>query len=125
MAVSTHEMGDDSIWGDAKTYNGFRFYNKRQEAGQENKHQLVMTSREHLGFGYGVHACPGRFFASNEIKVLLVHLLMKYDFKFEAKQEEQGRPKSIELGTEIVTDPRVKLLFRARQPEMDLACFGE
>lgn len=122
MVVSTHEMRDESIYPDAKTYNGYRFYNKRQEAGHENKHQLVMTSKEHIGFGYGVHACPGRFFASNEIKILLVHLLMKYDFKFE---EEQTRPKSLELGTEIVCNPSVKVLFKAREPEIDLGSLGE
>lgn len=122
MVVSTHEMRDESIWEDAKTYNGYRFYNKRQELGHENKHQLVMTSKEHIGFGYGVHACPGRFFASNEIKILLVHLLMKYDFKFE---EETTRPKSFELGTEIVCNPNVKVLFKAREPEIDLRSLGE
>lgn len=122
MVVSTHEMRDESIWEDAKTYNGYRFYNKRQEPGHENKHQLVMTSKEHIGFGYGVHACPGRFFASNEIKILLVHLLMKYDFKFE---EETTRPESFELGTEIVCNPNVKVLFKAREPEIDLRSLGE
>lgn len=122
MVVSMHEMRDGSIWPDANTYNGCRFYNKRQEPGHENKHQLVMTSKEHMGFGHGVHACPGRFFASNEIKVLLVHLLMKYDFKFE---KEQSRPKSLELGTEIVCNPKVKMLFKAREPEIALGGLGE
>ena len=121
MIVSLHEMRDESIWPNAAMYDGYRFYKKRLEPGHENKHQLVMTSKEHMGFGYGVHACPGRFFASNEIKILLVHLLMKYDFKFE---EEQGRPKSFELGTEIVCNPTVKMLFKAREPEIDLRGLG-
>ncbi|KAK2059529.1 cytochrome P450 [Colletotrichum caudatum] len=43
--------------------------------------QLVSRSPQHLGFGHGPHACPGRFFAANEITVALAHLLMKYDWK--------------------------------------------
>ena len=30
---------------------------------------------------HGKHACPGRFFAANEIKILLVYALMNYDIK--------------------------------------------
>lgn len=123
MVVSAHTMHEESVYPEANSYDGFRFYKIRQEPGQENKHQLVMASQDHLGFGYGVHACPGRFFASNEIKIILTHLLMKYDFKF--AEEGRSRPKSFELGTEIVCDHRVKLLFKARKPEVDLSCFGE
>ena len=32
-------------------------------------------------FGLGKHACPGRFFASNEIKVLLCRIILDYDMK--------------------------------------------
>lgn len=123
MVVSAHVMNDESIYPDPKVYDGYRFYRMRQEPGHENKHQLVMASPNHFGFGYGVHTCPGRFFASNEIKIILVHLLMKYDFKFE--EEGRSRPKSFELGTEIVCDHRVKMLFRAREPEIDLSSLGE
>ena len=123
MVVSAHIMNDETIYPEANSYDGFRFYKIRQEPGQENKHQLVMASKDHFGFGYGVHACPGRFFASNEIKIILAHLLMKYDFKF--AEDGLSRPKSFELGTEIVCDHRVKMLFKARKPEIDLSCFGE
>lgn len=33
-------------------------------------------------YRHGEHACPGRFFAANEIKVLMVYTLMSYDIKF-------------------------------------------
>ena len=122
VIVSGHVMRENSVYPDPRVYNGYRFYQKRQEPGNENKHQLVMTSTEHFGFGHGVHACPGRFFASNEIKTLLVHLLMKYDFKF---PDGKDRPRNMELGTEIVCDQTAKVLVRAREPEVDVAGFGE
>lgn len=115
-------MADESIYPNAKTYDGYRFLNKRKEPGNAHKFQLVTTSREHIAFGHGVHACPGRFFAANEIKIMLVHLLMKYDWKF---AEHTSRPQNFELGTEIICNPTVALLFRARKPEIDLAKLGE
>ena len=50
-------------------------------AGRENKHLFVTSSPESLTWGYGNHACPGRFFADNELKVLLIELLRKWDFR--------------------------------------------
>jgi hypothetical protein len=46
--------------------------------GKENRHQFVTTSPESLIFGHGNYACPGRFFASNEIKVVLIELLISW-----------------------------------------------
>ncbi|KAF1922218.1 cytochrome P450 [Didymella exigua CBS 183.55] len=42
---------------------------------------LVTTSNQHLPFGHGRHACPGRFFVSHELKMIFAHLLLNYDFK--------------------------------------------
>ncbi|PKY03130.1 cytochrome P450 [Aspergillus campestris IBT 28561] len=122
VTVSTHVMHDNEVYPNAQTYDGFRFYKKRQVAGSEHRHQFVTTSPEHFGFGHGMHACPGRFFASNEIKIMLAHLLMKYDWKF---AEGPERPASIMHGTEVICNPMVKLLYKSRQPEIDLAAFGE
>ncbi|KAF9888074.1 hypothetical protein FE257_009339 [Aspergillus nanangensis] len=122
LVVSAHNMQDESLYPNATTYDGFRFYNKRQEAGNEHRFQFVTTSPDHLGFGHGMHACPGRFFASNEVKILLAHLLMKYDWKF---AEGSARPPNFMHGTENICNPTVQLLYKARQPEIDLAAFGE
>lgn len=122
IAVSAHINEDETIYPNAHTYDGYRFYKKRQEPGNEHRFQLVTTTRESFGFGHGVHACPGRFFAANESKILLVHLLLKYDWKF---KEDRGRPKNFENGTESITDPTIELLFRSRVPEVDLAVLGE
>lgn len=32
-----------------------------------------------LGFGFGKHACPGRFFALNEMKIFVAHMVLNYD----------------------------------------------
>lgn len=38
------------------------------------------SSLTYLPFGAGVTLCPGRRFARNEVKILLVFLLNKFDF---------------------------------------------
>lgn len=62
-------------------FDGFRFYRLRKMAGKEKKHLFVTVSPESLTWGYGNHACPGRFFADNELKVILIELLRKWDFR--------------------------------------------
>ena len=68
-------------------------------AGKENKHLFVTSSAESLTWGYGVHACPGRFFADNELKVILIELLRKWDFRVAdpAKTNSQSLRKMREL----------------------------
>lgn len=122
VAVSAHSNQDESIYRHAGSYDGYRFLKKRREPGHEHQHQLVTTSNESCyGFGHGIHACPGRFFAANESKILLSHLLLKYDWKF---AEGDGRPQNLEIGTESIPDPTVEMLFRAHEPEIDLAGLG-
>ena len=62
-------------------FDGFRFYRLRKMAGKGNNHLFVTVSPESLTWGYGNHACPGRFFADNELKVILIEFLRKWDFR--------------------------------------------
>lgn len=41
----------------------------------------VSTSTNHFSFGHGRHACPGRFFAIQEVKLMLAHLLFNYEMR--------------------------------------------
>ena len=62
-------------------FDGFRFYRLRKMAGKQNRHLFVTVSPESLTWGYGNHACPGRFFADSELKVILIELLRKWDMR--------------------------------------------
>ncbi|OAG35209.1 hypothetical protein AYO21_10607 [Fonsecaea monophora] len=70
---------DDDYYENAHEFDAFRFSKKREKSGQETAFSFVQTSTTYLHFGHGKHACPGRFFAANEIKILLVLTLMNYD----------------------------------------------
>lgn len=43
--------------------------------------QWATTTTDFLGFGHGRGACPGRFFAAAELKLMLAHLILNYDFE--------------------------------------------
>lgn len=53
---------------------------------------LVTLTDTFLPFGAGKHACPGRFFAANELKMIVGHLVDNYDV-----ESMDTRPKNIEI----------------------------
>lgn len=42
----------------------------------------MISSRGFLPFGAGTAYCPGRRFARNEIKLILIFLILKFDISF-------------------------------------------
>ncbi|KAK9609657.1 Dihydroorotase [Aspergillus fumigatus] len=72
LMVSAHAMWEPEIYPDPRRYDGYRFYKLRQVPGQEGQHQLVSATEKHMGFGYGKHACPGRFFCGGRDQSSLV-----------------------------------------------------
>ena len=100
-------------------FDGFRFYNLRNMEGKENKHQFVATSSDSLNFGHGLHACPGRFFASNEIKVVMVELLRHWDFRLKGDVECVGgadkRPPSMWKDLRCTPNMEAEIEFKKRR----------
>ncbi|KAJ2998234.1 hypothetical protein NUW58_g387 [Xylaria curta] len=104
---------DPDIYPNPKTFDGFRFEKERIK-GAENAGRQVYAASNHdsMAFGYGRHACPGRFFASNEIKAIMGYLLLNYDMKF---SEGQTRPKSMLFETQNLPDHEATVMFRKRK----------
>ncbi|KAF6825009.1 cytochrome p450, partial [Colletotrichum musicola] len=121
--IYTHcyHMLDSKIYPDADTFDIYRFVKMRQQPGGEARGQFISATAEHLGFGYGVAACPGRFFAAHEMKVMLCHFLLKYDWR------AVGVFRPLAVGARTIVDPASKIRFRRRVEEVDLAAlsFGE
>lgn len=89
----THDQTYLKSGSDSNKFDGLRYYNMSQAVtgANDGKHQFVSVNQGSLMFGYGRHACPGRFFAGNEIKLILVKMLAHYDLKLEG---EDGRYKN-------------------------------
>jgi cytochrome P450 len=99
-------------------FDGNRFVNLRSVPGQETRHQFVSTSPDSLNFGHGNHACPGRFFASNEIKVVLIELLRNWDIRLKGDVEGMGgedkRPKNVNVQMSVSPNFGAEMEFRRR-----------
>ncbi|KAI0536033.1 cytochrome P450 [Xylaria digitata] len=111
------DFTNPEVYPEPEKFDVARFVKKRQEPGQENSWQFVTTSPSALSFGHGEHACPGRFFASNEIKIILCHMLMKYDWRFVPDQPEP-EPRIFE--SMIAVRPDTQIQARRRKVEIDI-----
>ncbi|KAB2573495.1 Cytochrome P450 monooxygenase pyr3 [Lasiodiplodia theobromae] len=113
-AFPTLVMHDPEIYGpNPLRFDGRRYLRMRQQPGQENKGQFVTTSADHFGFGHGKFACPGRFMAANVLKIMIVHLLLRYDWKL-----ADGARKSL-VESELRPDPSTAVLCKRRVSEFE------
>ncbi|KAI3316980.1 cytochrome P450 [Xylariaceae sp. AK1471] len=115
-AVRSTKRLDPNVYENPEQFDGSRFLRMRSVLGKGNQAHLVSTGTEALGFGHGLHACPGRFFAANELKIGLVHLLLKYDLK----PTDDFDPNYMELGFDLRVNPNTRIMVRSRKPEIDL-----
>ncbi|KAI0386473.1 putative cytochrome P450 [Hypomontagnella monticulosa] len=98
-------------WGDPHAFDGFRFYKLRTRSPEDvNRFQFASTTYDSMQFGFGRDACPGRFFASNQIKIILAYILSHYDIKFE--DGVVGRPKNFMFEVNVLADPTKMVLFK-------------
>ncbi|OHF04576.1 P450 monooxygenase [Colletotrichum orchidophilum] len=81
VAVAADRMNNPNVWEEPEKYDPYRFMRMRQDPEKAAGALLENTSADHVGFGWNPRACPGRFFAAKEVKILLAHLLIQYDFK--------------------------------------------
>ncbi|KAM6503786.1 Cytochrome P450 [Amanita muscaria] len=93
-------------------FDGFRFERMRAQQGEEAKHQLSSLGVDYVLFGHGRHACPGRFFAVNELKVMLAYVLLNYDIMM---ADGRGRPENWQFGLHTGPNRTAKILFRKRR----------
>jgi cytochrome P450 len=102
-----------SLFGSPDEFDGFRFYNLRQESETEtNKHQYGTVSERSISFGIGKHACPGRFFAGSTIKAITAKFILDFDFKF--ADQSAGRPRNFTFQATNAPDPTKEVLFKRR-----------
>ena len=107
---------DPQLYPDPENYDGFRFAKIRasQSDSTISAHaQYAASNHSSMSFGYGRHACPGRFFAANEIKAIMGFLLMNYDMKF--PDGVTKRPDSLLFETQYLPNPFATVMFKRRK----------
>ncbi|CAK7237381.1 hypothetical protein SCUCBS95973_009939 [Sporothrix curviconia] len=118
-AANKAVLMDPDIYPDPATFDPYRFVRLRTNADapdplaykNREQYQFVSVTKENMSFGFGRHACPGRFFAANEIKLILANLLLNYDLRL-AAAGEGGLAKDVVLGSGVGPDPSRVILFR-------------
>lgn len=119
-SILTEMMRSEETYKNASQWDPYRFYNLRRQ-GQEQKAQLVTASAEHIPFGLGKHACPGRFFAAHELKIMLAHILLKYDIEYMGGDKRGLKV----IGTDVIADNTRRIQVRRRKEELVIPLFSE
>ena len=103
---------DSANYPDGDSFDGFRHYKLRRggSTADHARNQFVTINETNMGFGYGRHACPGRFFAANEIKLMLARLILGYDIKMPNGETE--RYAQMDMGKITMPPPSKTLLFK-------------
>ncbi|KAI8188096.1 Cytochrome P450 monooxygenase [Colletotrichum sp. SAR 10_76] len=63
-------------------FDGYRFLRLRETV-DANRFHYASVSDSALGFGAGIHACPGRFLSAIVMKFFLINFMTQYEFKYE------------------------------------------
>ncbi|CAG7926536.1 unnamed protein product [Penicillium olsonii] len=124
LMIPNEWMWDSQVYENPEKFDPYRFIKLREVAGHELSSSLISVSPEHMGFGLGRHACPGRFFAVNQVKIVLCHVLMKYEFRL----ADGTIPQVQKHGIRLQSDVSAKVLVRRRQETVSLtdhACESE
>ncbi|KAI9878965.1 MAG: hypothetical protein M1830_010019 [Pleopsidium flavum] len=116
IGVPSHAISHDpSFFEDPSTFDGFRFVPPSESdlnLRRRDPPSFVTTNASNLGWGYGKHACSGRFFASHEIKMITAYLLLNFDFKLAGKGTD--RPANVSFELQNSPDPMVNVLLKRR-----------
>ncbi|KAF5326363.1 hypothetical protein D9611_001062 [Ephemerocybe angulata] len=92
LAVASYSLQiDPEYYDDPTTFKGFRFSEMRDTGSDEFdplRHQMITLDPTYMVFGYGRNACPGRFFAVNEVKAVLAYIITTYDLKLQGDAAE-------------------------------------
>jgi len=114
MAAPAAAIQQSNFIPNPTVFDGFRWERMGAEnkaPGKAGKYAAVTTSFEHLVWGHGKFACPGRFFATTVEKILLSYLMERFEVRC---LEGEGRPKNLFFGMACGADPEGVIEFRMR-----------
>lgn len=109
------QMDEDNCSEPGK-YDPFRFSRARKATSsscQIKTPSFVTTGPDHLPFGHGKHACPGRFLVDFELKMIIAYILTNYDIKL-PKEYENKRPANKWVMEVNMPPGGVKMMVRRR-----------
>jgi cytochrome P450 len=80
---------DDDVYEDAKEFKAWRFVDESvTPPAIKTQGAATAVTDSFLSFGKGRHACPGRFFAADMMKLAIAYIATEYDIKPLASRPE-------------------------------------
>ncbi|KAI1846208.1 hypothetical protein JX266_007733 [Neoarthrinium moseri] len=110
---SFHHNFDHTIHSKPEVFDAKRHLRKRGNLSDTHKYHFASTSEDSVNWGAGRHACPGRFFAQETLKLMLMRLLMNYDIKHDKTLEDT--PRFLNHNLFVIPNPALPLLFKERK----------
>jgi cytochrome P450 len=107
---------DPDSFPNPDTFDGYR-YRRLREQHKEGASALVlgMSTIDSLGFGLGNQACPGRFLAVNNLKLMLARLLTGWELSLERNGEEYAGPRPVIQYNDFSVVPPTEYRLRLRR----------
>ncbi|KAK4206223.1 cytochrome P450 [Rhypophila decipiens] len=140
MAVPSRAIQTDvDNYADPLRFDGFRFArmrkSKRPQRGssggfdkkdikllleEAKKYSATALSETYLPFGFGRHACPGRWYAILMIKIIFTKLILEYDLKWDLNEGviQKVRPASLSLNGMFLPNQKQQVWLRRRNSSM-------
>lgn len=114
-AASDARSRDPAIYDSPSEFQPLRFYDKLASQGSSIDSSSLFSSvaAGDSWFGFGRQACPGRWYASAQIKIVLCLLLINYDFKYPEGQTK--RPKNWMKDEKTGPDMGQMILIKKRE----------
>ncbi|KAI8632633.1 putative cytochrome P450 monooxygenase [Xylariaceae sp. FL1651] len=103
---------DPANYVNPETFDGFRFAPSHSEKYGQKPVGAATVNNKFLQFGYGPHACPGRFYAVRKAKIVLGMLLTRYEFNWEG--DVSARPPGIAIEAQLVPNDQARVRFKSR-----------
>ncbi|KAI9147222.1 Cytochrome P450 monooxygenase ccsG [Paramyrothecium foliicola] len=107
---SLHYGLDPEVHPDPETFDAKRAFRKRKDC---ESHRFVFgsASGDMISWGAGRHACPGRFFSQEALKLMFIHLLTNYEFK----HSEEAQEMPLYIHNELFVMPNPTLPIRIKR----------
>ncbi|KAF4497399.1 Ent-kaurene oxidase [Fusarium agapanthi] len=102
---------DHELYENPEEFDGLRFHKWRKAPGKEKKYMYSSSGTDDLSWGFGRHACPGRYLSAINIKLIMAELLTNYNIKL---PDGVSRPKNIEFEVLCSPEPDFEILLKDR-----------
>lgn len=106
-------LHDPATYQDPMSFKPFRFAESKALAGSNSeslRQNWISVTSTYTPWGTVKHACPGRFFAANMLKVALAYILLHYDIV-----PITERPQSVLISVAIIPSGKAALEFQRRE----------